>query len=298
MRSVIRFAAVVGFGLIASVAEAAQRPHYRAVVIDGQGDHDWQATTPSLKHHLEDSQIFTVDVATTPPKGHDMRGFQPNFGAYRLVVLNYNGQPWPEATKAAFVNFVEGGGGVVVVHAAGSAFPEWPQYQQIVGLREWGGRSEDGGQLIRYDDSGTVVDERPTTPRIHGPWGTFEIVARDHDHPINVGLPRQWLHGRDELYLRMRGSPMNVHVLSTAFATRGPNGNVPQSNDEHQPCLFTVNFGRGHVFHTTLGHDAEAMRCVGFIVTLQRGAEWAASGKVTTQPPPADFPTANRVSLR
>jgi type 1 glutamine amidotransferase len=55
--------------------------------------------------------------------------------------------------------------------------------------------------------------------------------------------------------------------------------------------------GKGRVFHTTLGHDVPAMRCVGFIFTYQRGAEWAATGKVT-QKLPADFPGADKVSLR
>jgi hypothetical protein len=39
------------------------------------------------------------------------------------------------------------------------------------------------------------------------------------------------------------------------------------------------------------------MRCVGFIVTFQRGVEWAASGKVT-QKPPKDFPTATETRVR
>ena len=39
------------------------------------------------------------------------------------------------------------------------------------------------------------------------------------------------------------------------------------------------------------------MSCVGFIATLQRGAEWAATGKVTPIVPP-DFPTADRVRVR
>ena len=55
--------------------------------------------------------------------------------------------------------------------------------------------------------------------------------------------------------------------------------------------------GQGRVFHTTLGHDVAAMQCVGFIVTLQRGAEWAATGRVT-QPVPPDFPTAGEVRMR
>ena len=47
--------------------------------------------------------------------------------------------------------------------------------------------------------------------------------------------------------------------------------------------------------HMPLGHDLEAMHCVGFVTTLQRGTEWAATGKVTL-PLPKDFPTADKVS--
>ena len=55
--------------------------------------------------------------------------------------------------------------------------------------------------------------------------------------------------------------------------------------------------GKGRIFHTTLGHDIAAMSCVGFITTLQRGTEWAATGKVT-QSVPASFPTGDTVSYR
>ena len=61
--------------------------------------------------------------------------------------------------------------------------------------------------------------------------------------------------------------------------------------------LLTIRYGKGRVFHTTLGHDLAAMRCVGFITTLQRGVEWAATGKVKTKVP-KDFPSTMRVSTR
>jgi uncharacterized protein len=61
--------------------------------------------------------------------------------------------------------------------------------------------------------------------------------------------------------------------------------------------LMTIQYGKGRVFHTTLGHDPEAMRCVGFITTLQRGAEWAATGKVK-QKVPKDFPGPKQISVR
>jgi type 1 glutamine amidotransferase len=64
-----------------------------------------------------------------------------------------------------------------------------------------------------------------------------------------------------------------------------------------EPMLMTLHYGRGRVFHTTLGHDVAAMQSVDFIVTLQRGSEWSATGNVT-QKVPDDFPTADKVSIR
>ncbi len=64
-----------------------------------------------------------------------------------------------------------------------------------------------------------------------------------------------------------------------------------------EPMLMALNFGKGRVFHTTLGHDATALSCVGFITTFQRGAEWAATGRVT-QKVPRNFPTVDSVSYR
>ena len=52
-----------------------------------------------------------------------------------------------------------------------------------------------------------------------------------------------------------------------------------------------------------LGHagatveDNTAMQCTGFQVLLLRGAEWAATGKVT-QKVPKDFPTETQSSYR
>jgi type 1 glutamine amidotransferase len=61
--------------------------------------------------------------------------------------------------------------------------------------------------------------------------------------------------------------------------------------------LMVLAYGKGRIFHTTLGHDVFALSCVGFITTFQRGAEWVATGKVT-QKVPAEFPTATTVSYR
>ena len=41
----------------------------RALIVDGQNNHAWQETTPVLKKLLEETGLFQVDVATSPPGG-------------------------------------------------------------------------------------------------------------------------------------------------------------------------------------------------------------------------------------
>jgi len=101
------------------------------------------------------------------------------------------------------------------------------------------------------------------------------------------------MHAKDELYIKLRGPAKNMAVLATAYADPAKKG-----TGEHEPILFTVCYGKGRVFHTVLGHGPEQLRCVGFIVTFLRGTEWAATGRVTQMEVPADFPTADKVSLR
>ncbi len=61
--------------------------------------------------------------------------------------------------------------------------------------------------------------------------------------------------------------------------------------------IMTITYGKGRVFHTPLGHDVEAMQCRGFYEIMQRGTEWAITGKVErTADVPADFPTETKTS--
>jgi type 1 glutamine amidotransferase len=58
--------AVVVVVVSASFTQAGGDKKLRVVLIDGQNNHAWKATTPVLKNALEDSGRFTVDVATSP----------------------------------------------------------------------------------------------------------------------------------------------------------------------------------------------------------------------------------------
>ena len=267
-----------------------------ALIVDGQSNHEWQNTTPLLKETLEETGLFTVDVATSPPKGSDMSSFQPEFSSCDVVVSNYtdvfDGDLWPQVTQTAFELYVSQGGGFVSVHAADNAFPDWRAYNKMIGIGGWGGRGEKWGPYVRFRDGKVILDHSPGKAGSHGKRHAYQLVVRDTEHPITKGLPTKWMHAEDELYDRLRGPAKNMSVLATAYSDPDTDG-----TGEHEPVLLAITYGEGRVFHTTLGHDTLAMSCVGFITTLQRGAEWAATGKVT-QKVPQDFPTANQVGVR
>jgi type 1 glutamine amidotransferase len=265
----------------------AIEPSIKVLIVDGQNNHNWKATTPVLKAHLEQTKLFTVDVATSPAKGSE--GFAPKFSDYDVVVMNYNGDDWSKETQKGFESFVENGGGLVIYHAADNSFPSWKAYNEMIGLGGWGGRNEKDGPYIRYRDGQVVRDETPGGGGSHGAQHAYVVEHIDIDHPITQGLPSKWRHASDELYDRLRGPAKNLHVLAVAYSDKKTGG-----TGENEPVLFTIEYGKGRVFHTVMGHDVSQIQCVGFAVTFQRGTEWAATGNVTQALPKA-FPTEESV---
>jgi type 1 glutamine amidotransferase len=161
----------------------------------------------------------------------------------------------------------------------------------MIGVGGWRGRTEKAGPYWFFNDGRLQSDASPGPGGSHGARVPFELTIRDASHPIVRGLPKQWMHQGDELYARLRG-PGGMTVLATAFSDPA---NAGSGRDE--PILMVLTHGKGRIFHTTLGHDVNGMSSVDFITTLQRGAEWAATGTVT-QEVPANFPTADTVSYR
>lgn len=266
------------------------------LIITGQSEHNWQASSPVLKQILDGSELFSCDIVVTPGKGEDMSSFSPDFSKYKLVVLDYSGDRWPEKAGNDFVDFVRNGGGVVVYHGASISFPDWKEYNEIIGLGGWNNRNEKNGPYVYYSRNRLLTDTTAGPAGSHGERHDFEVRTRITDHPITAGLPARWMHASDELYQQLRGPAQNMQVLATAFADPKFEG-----TGRDEPVLMVIKYGNGRVFHTALGHADEgggpAMQCSGFLVTLLRGAEWAATGTVT-QEVPFDFPTAAGVFVR
>ena len=229
----------------AAAAAEAEGTKDRALILTGVNNHDWKATTPYLKKTLEQGGYFAVDVDEDPsaPSLADPEKLK----GYKVLVLNFNtNKRWAPEREANFLAFVKGGGGLVVVHAADNAFDGWDEYDKLVGGT--------------WRSKGSSFPERGT---FHPAYGTFEVKVVDPDHPITKGLDGSF-KTKDEKYSNLRIQP-NIRVLARA-----------EEQGKPQPMLFVLDYGKGRVFQTALGHDLGAMQTPQFVDTLIRGARWAA----------------------
>lgn len=241
----------------AALLFAGQRP-LRLLIATGWYDHAFLNALPCLKKMFTETGRFAVTVTEklAPPElaGQDV-----------LLVL-YNGPRWPAETEHAVERFVGSGHGMVTMHGTTYAFggvevrkehfklsgiieKPWPEFVRMIGCR-W-----------------------PEEKLGHGRRHRFPVRFTDREHPITSGLPAE-LEADDELYHRITLLPQ-AHVLATAYSAPATKGT---GNDE--PMMWTTGYGSGRVFHTTLGHDCQAITAPAFHRTVPRAAEWAATGAV------------------
>lgn len=313
----VRLLLTLTIALITGGVAAAAK--IRVLIVDGQNNHTvWPKSTAMMRTYLEATGLFEVSVARTQftwkgekwlphypladgkpvqnlPEPKSDPDFAPDFSKFDVVISNFGWKAadWPAATQKALEDFVSRGGGFVVVHAANNSFPGWKAYNRMIGLGGWGDRNAKDGPYVYYDKNGKLVrDTSPGPGGGHGPQHQFVVEIRQPEHPITRGMPRRWLHAQDECYDKLRGPAEGMTVLATAYSAPNYKG-----TDRHEPMLMVIEYGRGRVFHTTLGHEDYSFEGVGFITTFLRGTEWAATGKVTIPVPP-DFPSETNSTRR
>ena len=291
----------------------------KVLIVDGQNNHEvWPKSTIMMKQYLEETGLFEVDICRTKytwkaerekaylslagvGETQDLKDpkadpdFIPAFKKYDVVVSNFGWKAadWPEETQKALEKFMKKGGGFVSIHAADNSFPDWHEYNKMIGLGGWGDRNEKDGPYMYYTNEGDLVrDSTPGSAGAHGPQHLIPITVRVANHPITKGMPEVWMTTKDECYAKLRGPGENMTILATG---KDMSGKAP--TDRHEPMLMVLDYGKGRVFHTTLGHDDYSCEGVGFIISFIRGVEWVATGKVTTAIPD-DFPTSENSTSR
>ena len=247
---------------------AADPDKIQVLIVTGRHVHYWPDTAPVLRKVLEDTGLFEVRVS------EEFRGATDRtLAEYDLLVLNYYDRRqaenlrWGEETEQAVEDFISSGKGVVMYHLSMGAFYHWDEYEKISGGNWRDGR---GHHSAQHD---------------------FDVDIIDSEHPITRGLKTPLRMENDELYANLIFQPAdNFHVLATAYDDHSLYGDNPRQPIPGagitQPILWTVNYGEGRVFATTLGHDEVDVAHPTFVTTFTRGAEWAATGEVTLPIPP------------
>lgn len=203
--------------------------------------HPWRETAPRLRSILERDPRLGVRIVENPFALAD-GGLQ----AWDVVLLHFMDWETPGPGPGARENLrrvVEGGRGLVLTHFACGAWDgdEWPEFRRLVG-RVWDPKL-----------------------RGHDPHGTFRVEIADSEHPITRGMAA--FETLDELYTCLRGD-VPIRVLARARS---------RVDGLEYPMAFVLEYGKGRVFHTVLGHDVRAYaNDAGVGELLRRGVAWAA----------------------
>lgn len=249
-------------------------------------EHDYRKINEWLRLMLESTGRFDVRI-TEAFTGATARTLE----CFDLVLMNYDGRNWlndptfiywDNVAFQALYDFVAGGKGIVFYHSSFSLGDETPdEYLRLMG----------GGHDLK-------------TGGRHNPKGDFVVRFAEPEHPITRGLKSPWSIVGDDMLPVVTWHPQaKPRILATVFDSVHdyevpgfppaymmqliPDGDInkmPEINTD-QPVAWTNEYGNGRAFIVTIGHDIDTLRRLNFLVMFVRGCEWAATGKVTIEPP-------------
>ncbi|MEU8619509.1 ThuA domain-containing protein [Streptomyces sp. NPDC048623] len=182
----------------------------------------------------------------TPETTEDPAAFTPGRLARcaAVVLLSTTGTVLTDAGRAAFEAYVRGGGGLLVVHAAANAEPDWPFYGELLGTRFAG----------------------------HPPLQPGTVLVEDPAHPATAPLPERW--DRTDEWYEYSSHPRaaGVHVLAGADETSYEGGTLGADH----PLVWCREAAPGHgrILFTALGHAIEAYADPVFRAHLDGALRW------------------------
>ncbi len=183
--------------------------------------HKWKLTAPVLAKAIAADKRLEVTVTERPG---DLA--KDNLADYDTIVLHFMDWEVPDPGPKARANLkraVKSGTGLVLVHFACGAFQEWPEFVELAG-RVWDPKL-----------------------RGHDPHGKFKVQITEPKHPAMKAMTEFEIV--DELYTCLTGK-IPIKVLAKARS---------KVDGKDYPMAFVLNYCKGRVFHSVLGHDVQAV---------------------------------------
>jgi hypothetical protein len=231
---------VLGASLVLQAADAPAKTKVLLITGDDVSPaHDWLSCAAATRDVLKDSGRFDVDVIG----GAEVLANEANLKNVDVIYLMLYNAKTPTLSdkgKENLLNFVKGGKGFVVTHLSSASFKDWPEFKALC------------GRIWVMGTSG------------HGPRSVFKAVVVDKASPITKGVGD--FEQDDELYAKLQGeAPIRVLVQADSDWSK-----------KTEPLAFTLDYGKGRVFHHTFGHDAKAIGTPEVKQLIVQGTAWAA----------------------
>ena len=230
---------ILAVAISAAPKDASQVEPLRVLLVSGEDHpaHHWKETGPVVRKVLEEDKRFDVRIV----EDHEFLA-SPAIFDYDVLFMHfkdYKPIAREQEIRDNLVKFVKQGKGLVVFHFACGAFGDWPEFEKVAG-KVW--------------DKRTGHDRRRV----------FTVEVVDQDHPITRGMKD--FQADDELYICLVGE-QPVEILATARS---------EITAKDHPMAFVLEYGKGRVFHTPLGHDVRSIEMPGVAELIRRGCLWTA----------------------
>jgi type 1 glutamine amidotransferase len=213
----------------------AAAPPLRLLVVTG--GHDY----PTSFYTVFEQDGLAWDHATSNEEAfrRDLRG------RYDALVLYDMSATISPAAQAHLREFLESGGGLVVLHHAIVSYQDSDWYRDLV-----------GGRYLQSASAG-----RRASTFLHDVDMNVRVVT---PHPITRGVTLTHLH--DETYKGIWIAPTNTVLLATDHAT------------SDGPVAWVSAYKPARVVYIQLGHGAEAHRDAGYRALVRNAVMWVARG--------------------
>jgi len=232
--------ALVSFILVAPQVFAAE-PAPVTCLMMGMGTHKDDTMTDVLKEIKEHYPTVQITPSTNIEdlKIENLKKYQ----VLLMLQIKFDGDTPPDYVKDGIIQFLKGGGGLVVNHFAVANVQKWRDSIDIYGAM-W-------------------VDGKST----HDPYHEFRIDVKDEAHPIVAGV--RPFTTKDELYFNLILRP-DMHVILTANQERFGHTVV-------EPILMTHYVHNARCVYFALGHDVASTQAPEFRQIIVQSIEWAAN---------------------